>query len=72
MEIYMGCTSKTITEQLDAQGIVYALKVGEKFNKYHKMLCELKFCKLFTPSQINTAYDKLFKQIEKHVKEQQE
>ena len=72
MELYLGCLSKTITEQLDTQGIIYAHKEGEIFQKYHKMLCELKFSKLFTPSQINLAYDKLFKQIEKHVKEQQE
>ena len=68
-ELTLGCLSKPINEQLDEQNIQYDLSVIAVLEIKHKTLCKLKFMDLFPPGQINKAYDKLFKQVEKHLKE---
>lgn len=68
MELFMGCVSKPFCEQLDAQDIKYDKQKMQQFQEAQKLLCILKFCRLFTNSQINSAYDKLFRQVEKHLK----
>jgi len=69
MNISLGCISKSICEQLDEQNIKYDPDVISKLQTKNKLLCQLKFMGLFPPGQINKAYDKLFKQVENHVKE---
>jgi len=69
MNISLGCISKSICEQLDEQNIKYDLSVISVLQIKHKTLCKLKFMDLFPPGQINKAYDRLFKQVDKHVKE---
>jgi len=68
MKLVFGCIAPSINEQLDEQNIVYDTAIMEKLQKKHILLCELKFTGLFTPGQINKAYDKLFKQVEEHIK----
>jgi len=69
MNISLGCISKSICKQLDEQNIKYDQDVMSKLQTKNKLLCKLKFMDLFPPAQINKAYDRLFKQVDKHVKE---
>ena len=70
MEIIFGCLAPSISIQLKKQNICYDTKTVKTFDCAHTMLCKLKFMDLFQLNQIDKAYDRLYKQIEKHVWEQ--
>lgn len=72
MNIQFGCLAPSISTQLTKQNISYDATTVRIFDLAHEMLCKLKFMNLFQPNHIDKAYDRLFKQIKKHVREQYE
>ena len=62
-----GCLCKPVSEQLRAAGIELSEDKTREFDSDLEALNAIKFRNLFTPSQIDTAYNKLAKKVTDHL-----
>jgi hypothetical protein len=62
-----GCLCKPISEQLKEHGIELNEDKKKEFDGDMEMLNIVKFRRLFPPSQIDAAYQKLAKKVTEHL-----
>lgn len=72
LEIRMGALSPSITEQLESQSLGFDEERAAQFDMCKESIIHLACSGFMNDNERRSVEKKLFKAIEKHVKEQQE